>query len=76
MAMDDATRSSIEISLNGESTTLPEGTSVTVLIERLGLRPEHVAVERNERIVRRNDHGATILQEGDRVEVVTLVGGG
>jgi sulfur carrier protein len=35
-----------------------------------------VAVEVNRRLVRRAEHASTRLAEGDRVEVVTLVGGG
>lgn len=66
----------IEIVLNGERRQLPEGCSVAGLIEALGLAGESVAVERNARLVRRADHAATPLAAGDRIEVVTLVGGG
>jgi sulfur carrier protein len=66
----------IEIVLNGERRQLPEGCSVAALLEALGLARESVAVERNARLVRRSDHAATPLAAGDRIEVVTLVGGG
>ncbi|MCY3004130.1 MAG: sulfur carrier protein ThiS [Planctomycetota bacterium] len=66
----------IEIRLNGETKSVPEGTSVAILVAGLGLRPEVVAVERNGRIVRRAEHATTALQRGDELEVVTLVGGG
>lgn len=66
----------IEIRLNGETKSVPEGTSVATLVAGLGLRPEVVAVERNGRIVRRAEHAATALQPGDELELVTLVGGG
>ncbi|NUP97727.1 MAG: sulfur carrier protein ThiS [Planctomycetaceae bacterium] len=66
----------IEIRLNGEAKSVPEGTSVAALVAGLGLRPEVVAVERNGRIVRRAEHASTALQPGDELEVVTLVGGG
>ena len=46
------------------------------LVESLGLSAEAVAVERNERLVRRAEHASTRLAEGDRIELVTLVGGG
>jgi len=36
----------------------------------------YLAVEVNEDVVPREEYGATIVAEGDRVEVVTLVGGG
>lgn len=74
--MDDAKPDIIEVSLNGEPTPLAGGTSVADLIQRLGLRPEHLAVELNERIVRRAQHGTTVLADRDTLEIVTLVGGG
>jgi len=66
----------IEIIVNGEPRRVPEGTSVADLIGSLELVPEQVAVERNQRLVRRAEHGVTQLARGDEVEVVTLVGGG
>jgi len=66
----------IEIVLNGGRASVPAGCSVAQLVETLGLDEQAVAVERNEHIVRRAEHGQTRLAEGDRVEVVTLVGGG
>jgi sulfur carrier protein len=66
----------IEIELNGAPRTVPEGTTVAQLVESLGLRPEVVAVERNQALVRRAERGRTELCAGDRLEVVTLVGGG
>lgn len=66
----------IEIVLNGERRQVPADCSVAELVEDLGLGGEPIAVERNERVVRRADHAGTRLSAGDRVEVVTLVGGG
>ena len=66
----------IEIVLNGGRANLPAGCSVAELVESLGLSAEAVAVERNERLVRRAEHASTRLAEGDRIELVTLVGGG
>lgn len=66
----------IEIEVNGEKRQVPEGTTVAGLVESLGLRPEVVAVERNAQLVRRAERGTTELRAGDRIEVVTLVGGG
>jgi sulfur carrier protein len=66
----------VKILLNGESREVPDGTSVAELLRRLELAPERVAIERNGRLVRRTEHAAVRLEEADRVEVVTLVGGG
>jgi sulfur carrier protein len=66
----------VKVVVNGEEREVGAGTTVAELIHALGLRKERVAVERNGRLVRREEHGAVQLAEGDRVEVVTLVGGG
>ena len=50
--------------------------TVADLVADLGLRPEIVAVERNGDLVPRATHAEVGLAEGDRIEIVTLVGGG
>ena len=67
---------SIQVEVNGEKRALPGESSVADLVRALGLAAEQVAVERNERLVRRADFARTALAAGDRLEVVTLVGGG
>ena len=66
----------MKIEVNGETRDVADGTTVRELLVTLGLGETLVAVERNEEIVRRADHGQTALEEGDRVEVVHFVGGG
>lgn len=66
----------IRIQLNGESTELPAGTSVAALIERRGLAGKRIAVERNQDIVPRGQHGSTLLEDGDVLEIVHAIGGG
>jgi len=55
---------------------VPEGCTVTTLLELLEVRTKGVAVERNQAVIPRAEHAETVLQAGDRLEVVTLVGGG
>lgn len=62
--------------INGEAHALDRELSVQDLLARLGLDPRHVAVERNRDIVPKAAFATTQLQEGDRLEVVTFVGGG
>ena len=64
------------ILVNGEPREVPAGTSVAELLRDLDLASARVAVERNGRIVLREEHERTRLAEGDRLEIVTLVGGG
>lgn len=73
--MSDA-NATIEVTVNGERRRLPAASTVADLVASLGLRTAQVAVERNRQIVRRADHAATRLCSGDRLEVVTLFGGG
>ena len=67
---------SIDIVINGEARTVLHGTTVAGLIVELGLGDRRVAVERNREVVPRAEHGSTVLAAGDRLEVVTFVGGG
>ena len=46
------------------------------MLASLNRDPKKVAVEVNEEVVPREQHATTELREGDRVEIVTLVGGG
>lgn len=66
----------LEILLNGEPFALEGGDTVAALVAQRGLRPEQVAVEVNRAIVPRKQHADHSLRPGDRVEIVTLVGGG
>ena len=62
--------------LNGESKDIPEGLSVASLLAHLGVETDRVAVERNELIVKRPNWDSVKIASGDRLEVVTFVGGG
>lgn len=65
----------IQLDVNGERREVPAGTTVRGLCEQLGLTGS-VAVERNGQIVPRAQHGATVLADGDTLELVQFVGGG
>ena len=64
------------ITINGQPREVQEGTSVSQLLETLKILPERVVVEVNVTILKRAEHPARILREGDRVEIVQFVGGG
>jgi sulfur carrier protein len=66
----------IAIRLNGAQHEFAAGDTIAVLVISLGFSAEQVAVERNSRLVPRTEHGNVALEEGDAIEVVTLVGGG
>lgn len=64
------------ITVNAEPRIFPEPITVADLLRQLGRDPARLAVEVNEQVVRREEHPRRLLQDGDRVEIVTLVGGG
>ena len=64
------------ITINAESRTFPAPLSVADLLRELGRDPRRLAVEVNEQVVRRDEQAGRTLADGDRVEIVTLVGGG
>jgi thiamine biosynthesis protein ThiS len=66
----------VEISINGEPKTIDPDTTLAGLIDQLGMQPRYLAVERNLELVPRNEHAGCVLQQNDRLEIVTLVGGG
>ena len=66
----------IEVTVNGEARAVVQGTTVAVLIAELGLGDRRVAVERNREVVPRAQHASCVLDAGDRLELVTFVGGG
>lgn len=66
----------IQVTINGETQTLPAGLSVADLLQRKELNPRFLAVEQNRQLVPRARHAECIIQEADELEIVTLVGGG
>jgi sulfur carrier protein len=66
----------MKIQVNGNEREVKPGASIKNLLGELGVTQPYVAVELNLEVVPRADHESTLLSEGDRLEVVTLVGGG
>src|SRR4051812_44064130 len=69
-------RTPVVITLNGERREFAGSLTVSELLADLKVRPEHVAVEVNRDLVTRARHAETRVNDGDVLEVVTLVGGG
>ena len=66
----------MQIMLNGKRQLLDDASSVADLLAQLGWTERRVAVEVNAEIVPRGQHAERQLQDGDRVELVTALGGG
>lgn len=66
----------IEIQVNGTAHTCINKTTLPELLTELGLNPRLIAVEYNGEILHRQYWADTRMQSGDRLEIVTIVGGG
>jgi thiamine biosynthesis protein ThiS len=66
----------MQLILNGETRETPALATLADLAAWLELPAFGSAIELNGAVVRRAQHAATPLREGDRLEVVRLVGGG
>ncbi|HWW24449.1 MAG TPA: sulfur carrier protein ThiS [Caulobacter sp.] len=62
--------------LNGEERDISGVASIADLVSALGLDARKVAVERNLEIAPRSTYADTALADGDRIEIVTFIGGG
>ncbi len=66
----------MKIVVNGEQREADEPLTVAQLLATLQLRSEQVAVEINLKILDREDFLTWNLHDGDKVEVLSLIGGG
>ena len=66
----------MQLTVNGESRSFEGVRDVAALVAALGLNTKKVAVERNLEIVPRSVYASTALADGDRIEIVTFIGGG
>ena len=66
----------MRIQVNGQPREIADNLDLSQLIASLNLKPEQIAVELNQTVVRRVQWQATILREDDKVEIVHFVGGG
>jgi len=64
------------VTINGEKREIPAGLTLAGLVRHLHLVPDRVAIELNREIVSRDGWRDSLLQEGDALEIVHLVGGG
>lgn len=64
------------ITINGTPLIQAEGSTLLELLQKQNYRTERVAVELNGEIVPKAAFGQTVLKDGDRLEVVSFVGGG
>jgi sulfur carrier protein len=66
----------IQVIVNGATRRFDAPLDVAGLLEQLAMAGKKVAVERNGEIVPKSAHAATLLADGDELEIVVAVGGG
>jgi thiamine biosynthesis protein ThiS len=66
----------ISLVLNGKPRSLASETPLPQLLEELGVDRRLVAVAHNGEVIPRDQYESVVLQDGDRVEIVRMVGGG
>lgn len=66
----------LTLTINGEQRRFSTDMTVDQLLSSIGLDGRKVAIERNLEIVPKSEYGATILQSGDKLEIVHFIGGG
>ena len=66
----------MRIQLNGQPQEVEENLSLSQLIAGLDLKPEQIAIELNQKVIRRGEWQDTGLRKDDKIEIVHFVGGG
>jgi sulfur carrier protein len=66
----------VTLTLNGAPHEVAAGTTLDLLLEELGVRRDGTAVALNDDVVPRARYAQTMLQNGDRLEIIVAVAGG
>ena len=66
----------MNIILNNENDEIQDGTTVEQLLDIRNITSKYIAVEINRKIVPKSDYKGYILTDGDRIEIITAIGGG
>ena len=62
--------------VNGEAREIPDGTTIEQLLAFLEMSELVCAVEVDKQLVPNRERSERVLEDGQRVEIVTLIGGG
>ncbi len=66
----------ITLTVNGEKRKLEGPVRLIVFLETLDFNPRYVAVAHNGTVLQRQQWPEVVLQDGDVLEIVRMVGGG
>ncbi len=70
------TTTTITVELNGQPTSVPRGSTLGAMLDRRGIERRMIAVEYNREILPRHQYDNVELNDGDKLEIVQMVGGG
>lgn len=66
----------ITLTVNGELLTAPDPMTIVAFLEHRGIQTAAIAVAHNGNVLLRSEYASVVLQDGDRLEIVRMVGGG
>ncbi len=66
----------IKVSINDEEKIFPDMTTIDVMLNDMNLGEKTVVVVINDEIVEHKQYAETVLKDGDRIDLVRIVGGG
>jgi thiamine biosynthesis protein ThiS len=66
----------MNILLNNKPEKLFDGSTVKKLLENKNIKNKYYAVEINRKIIPKSDYETYVIKDGDRVEIITAIGGG
>lgn len=66
----------MNILLNNMPEKLFEGSTIKKLLENKNIKNKYYAVEINRKIIPKSDHETYVIKDGDKIEIITAIGGG
>ena len=66
----------MNILLNNKKEKISEGMTIEKLLNYKQIKNKYFAVEINEQVTPKLDHGSYIIKNGDKIEIITAIGGG
>ncbi len=76
MGNDEKSETSLTVVVNGTPQPITPGTSLLSMLNQMGIPLEGTAVELSGKIIPRQKYPETILEQGQHMEIVRMVGGG
>jgi len=66
----------IKVLLNGKNKTIEDKTNLNLLLKKLSIESNKVAIEINGVVVSKNDYEKKLIRTNDKIEIVHFIGGG